>query len=949
MDFHFAENRKLKCLLLLAVCCCLLPLHGQFFGLGRDLGAGNVGDMGMPKIGNLAREDIDMSADSYEYVGSNLVARGHAVIKVKSLQITADAVTVNLLTKDLEAAGNVVFSVQTVTNKRLTPEEYEKQMENPAVKVVANDITTQPDGNQMISASLIRNAAYLTAERASGNLESGSLQFRNFVISAGFMYFRGEFAERYPDGTLKMFDSRMSTCEYELDSNAHYDILSNVMTLNPREANRGLHNYNPDYGEHSLLMLSNFINVWNVPILWLPILYKPKDANSFGIRFEFGNYSRWGYYLRTVKEFELLDDPAIVRAGLIVDYYQQRGFGFGATVDILTENSKTEFFGFYIRDRNPYMFWDKDRGKVEDGYTKDEWYSRYGRYLLPKNRYEFRLANLTHLTPRLDFRGVLDVFSDFNFLEDYFEPRYDQNVQPPTFAALEYQGEKFSATLQATIRVNSFYTALDRRPELRFDFFRQELFENIYYQGQTSAGYYWNRWREYDYSRMENPGLSIPGILTLEKSTKLWPEIVRRYGRNNKIGAAQYLMQLDPEKYGPYFEDPKDYKSFRFDTLHGLYYPFKLFGFLNLIPRALGRFTAYSNSPKEDMDIDDLYTIYMIDQPYRWPSYQTKIRNYDHKGGARYRFAFELGLEGNVKLSRTWQTPKNAFWEIDGLRHVAVPYFNLVYIPPPTVSYKNIYYFDDVDQIDRQAFIRLGIQNRLQTRKNNQIYQWISMENYWDFHFEKTDDFNHIGDLGTIFRFTPTPKLSLFSEFLLDVGGNNDHDQTVRRGRRDVGRPGISWKLINRFSVGFRYKIATDWVFSASYNYSDAYRQRTIYSMGSTLAQINATTQFRSYVTRNQVLRGSLSFPTFDKRLKGAIYLAYDVDADLIDNLGISLRRDFHCWYLILAAGLYTDREYSAKEHWKSVWGHYINITVGLSAMPGLAYSSNFSGEQSYD
>ena len=926
----------------------LLPtLHGGAIGgSGGISGLNDDSDfksaVALPDFKSFQREDTDMSADSYEYIGSNLIARGHAVIRVKNLQITADSIAINLLTKDMEAAGNVILSTQVTQKKILSAAEYEKYLEQPSVKVVAEGIITRPDGNQSIRAKLIFNAAYLSAERASGSLETGALQFRNFFIKAGYMYFRGGLAERYPNGTLKMFDSRMTTCEYEMDSNAHYGIESSVMTLTPRESNRSIYNYNPDQGEHSLLMLSNFINVWNVPVFWLPALYKPADSNSFGIRFEFGHYSRWGYYLRTSKEFDIIEEPAVVRAGLIVDYYERRGFGLGTTVDVLTKNSKTEFFAYYIHDRDPYEFWSGDRGDVEPGYTSKEWFSRFGRYELPKDRYEFRLANLTHLTPRLDFRGVVDVLSDFNFLEDFFEARYDRDVQPPSYAALEYQGENFSATLQAAFRVNDFFTTIERLPEIRFDFFRQELFKNIYYQGETSAGYYRSRWREYDFPRSANPSLNIYQLLLNEGQTWRWQEILRRYGRNNRVGAAEYLLQVDHDAFAPYFDDPADYKSFRFDTLHGLYYPFQLFGFLNLIPRALARFTAYSDSSKKKIDIDDLYSMYSVDQKYLWPGYQIKVQNYDDKGGARYRLAFELGLEGNMKISRTWQTPRNAFWQIDGLRHVAVPYFNLTYIPKPTVDYQNLYYFDEVDQIEKEAFIRLGIQNRLQTRRNNRLYQWISMENYWDFHFESTDHFNHIGDLGTLLSFTPTSKLMFYTQLLLDVGGNGTHDQTVRRGSKDAGRPGLDWDLINKFNVGFRYKFTDDWVFNARYYYSDYYEQRTIYSMGSTLAQINATTQFRSYVSRNQYASASLAFPTFDKRLKGSVYIAYDIDDDLIDDMGITLRRDFHCWYLALTAGLSSDREYSEKKkQYQKEWSPYVSFTLGISAMPGLAYSAH--------
>ena len=113
--------------------------------------------------------------------------------------------------------------------------------------------------------------------------------------------------------------------------------------------------------------------------------------------------------------------------------------------------------------------------------------------------------------------------------------------------------------------------------------------------------------------------------------------------------------------------------------------------------------------------------------------------------------------------------------------------------------------------------------------------------------------------------------------------------------------------------------------------------------MGSTLAQSVATTQFRSYIYRDQYLSAALAFPTPDKRLKGIIYVSYDVDADLVDDLGLTLRRDFHCWYVALTTGIWSDRTYSeTKKSYDKDWTPYVNVTVGLSAMPGLAYSAKY-------
>ena len=113
--------------------------------------------------------------------------------------------------------------------------------------------------------------------------------------------------------------------------------------------------------------------------------------------------------------------------------------------------------------------------------------------------------------------------------------------------------------------------------------------------------------------------------------------------------------------------------------------------------------------------------------------------------------------------------------------------------------------------------------------------------------------------------------------------------------------------------------------------------------MGSTLAMVNATSSFKSYMSREQTINGTLSFPTFDKRLKGRIFASYDIDEDLIDGLGVVFRRDFHCWYLVLATGLSNDRKYhTEKKRWRKEWSPFVSVTVGISAMPGLAYTANY-------
>jgi len=99
-------------------------------------------------------------------------------------------------------------------------------------------------------------------------------------------------------------------------------------------------------------------------------------------------------------------------------------------------------------------------------------------------RYDIKFANMTHLTPNLDFRGQVELLSDFNVLRDFFPERYNESVEPPTYVALEHQTERTVESLYANVKVNRFFTTVEHLPELKFEMPRQELFGNLYFQGE---------------------------------------------------------------------------------------------------------------------------------------------------------------------------------------------------------------------------------------------------------------------------------------------------------------------------------------------------------------------------------------------------------------------------------------------------------------------------------
>ena len=834
---------------------------------------------------NTLLDGIDASADVFEYIGDNMIARGHVVICTKDMQLTADNAVIHTPTRDIEASGNVSFIRKQTVEKIVDMEEYGDLLDDVRKKVEVLETVQSPLGRQKIKVRITDTVAYMRAERIAGNLNSGAVKFQNFAMKAGSIYAAAGLAERKVSGVISTENTRISTCEYMMDDHDHYAFTASTAYITPRGFQSGVKNYNPDHSDHSILLVNPILRLWDIPLVWFPALYKPRETDSFGMDLAAGYYSEWGFWLRSSKNFELYDDP-YVNMGILFDYYSQRGFGGGLTGTVVTGNSRTEFFGYGMRDRDPY------ENRITRGHEVEE-YRRRLRLDIPKNRYDFKLSNVTHITPRLDFRGQIEFLSDIDILDDYFNSRYKENIQPPTYAALEYQADWASFSVLTTAKVNSFDSVLQRLPEARIDIPRQELFGGLYYQGENSVGYLNNRWRTFD-------------------------------------------------ERGPYGK-LKNYGSGRFDSLHMFYYPLS-FDYLNIVPRAGLRLTAYTATSEDDITDDDLNAMFAANALEAGLRDHSPFVNYNVKNNAKLRFMSEFGVEVNTRFYRTWQDVRSAWMGFDGLRHVIVPYINYTYIPKPNLDPERILYFDDIDRLREQNFARFGLINRLQTRDGDygaeRIREWASLETYWDFHAIRQDGFNHSGDLGVKLKLTPFDGLSLSSELVFDIGNNNDlKPQVTRSNGRKADNPGLNqWHTLNEWNTTLKYKISDDWSIRASYYFSNRYWRRSVYSMGSMLDAVIATsTSLKVRETANQDFNFGITFPTYiDKKLKGEFYMTYDINEALMEDIGVRLTRDFHCFKAGVELGCETDRDDNGRKD----ESFYVTGFISLSSMPSAGFSS---------
>ncbi|HMP74680.1 MAG TPA: LPS assembly protein LptD [Kiritimatiellia bacterium] len=299
--------------------------------------------------------------------------------------------------------------------------------------------------------------------------------------------------------------------------------------------------------------------------------------------------------------------------------------------------------------------------------------------LVDNERYRLKLRHNQSFSTRDFLISEFNYVSDPEFLKDFFREEHLNGVQPENRATLTHLGDNFVAALQFNVRLNDFYENVNRLPELTLKANRQELGDSgLYYESDSSASF-------------------------LER---VFPE-----------GSAN-----------------EDYDAFRIDSRHTVYYPTRHFGFLNVTPRAGYRGTYYSDTSQKETVTNqvvntDTNGIVTVDD---------EIVTLTRDTGADLRNVYELGFETSFKAFRTWDD-LIVLGEGDGLRHVAEPFIRHTYIPEPNLLPENLPQFDAVDQVTDQHTLRLGMRNKLQTRRAGTPVDLVNALVYTDYRIEKNE------------------------------------------------------------------------------------------------------------------------------------------------------------------------------------------------------------------
>jgi len=535
----------------------------------------------------------------------------------------------------------------------------------------------------------------LTGQRALFNLESKQMRGLEFAGSHFPMLFRA-----FNFRAMSQTEFRVRDAIFTADDNSKPDFHVKAHSVRV-------------YTDSRVVFSNATAYIGQTPIFWFPYLWA--DIKNPGFAFLPGYDSRWGAYLLTAYGWNIRKGiDAAVRA----DFRSKFGPSLGFDMKMLYGKDDRNYGAL----RSDYVFETKDVTTVsspgEPAETKTT------------QRYRVSFQQRLFLTDDIYATADINVLSDVDFLQDFYPNEYRINPQPDNVLSLTKWNEFYTINLIARWQMNDFQDVTERLPEFVADFKQLQFFGlPVNYDGET-------------------------GVANLR----------RTFSNDPSSGETNY----------------PDYGAVRFDTFHQWSLPKTYFGWLSVIPKVGIRGTYYSQSgsflnPNGESTAIDPVTGQptIVNQSYNStpmndpsPVLRTK--------GAVFRAVANYGLEVSGKLSNTFEKVQSRWLGLDGLRHVVQPYINYsgVYNMGPSPS--DIYQFDRVvqstqllplnfpqftavDSIDTWNIVRLGVRQRLQTRRDNKTFQWFTLDTFMDVNMQNPYASGPVSNLFNVMTFRPVP------------------------------------------------------------------------------------------------------------------------------------------------------------------------------------------------
>ena len=411
-------------------------------------------------------------------------------------------------------------------------------------------------------------------------------------------------------------------------------------------------------------------------VFYLPWMSRSLKNERQGFEVEPGSDGRFGFYLLTAYNWYLNES---LSGDYRADYRQKRGLAGGVDLHYMDKKwGQGKLITYFAHDTSP---------------NSQSWHNPYE--TVPTDRYRVTWQDQTPLREDITFKANINKQSDSRVIEDFYRDEFSHQAQPQSTIELEKYDPGYMMSFWARPPVNSLYTMTEQIPAFAVDVKRQQLFGSpVYYDGLLTVEHLQRHFSNIDSNSFINPLVPGSGV-------------------------------------------PNDYNVTRFDWLNQISFPQMYFGWLSVIPRAGARETWYSSSP--------LGYAASAGGPY------SPIG----AGPQQTRMTFPMGVESSFKLSNVYDI-NDPFWDVHGVRHIIQPTLETAYTPSPDTSPNQLYQFDStsrydpnmattrlrtldpvaneqIDALDRQEVVRVGLRNKLQTKRDGQTEDFVNANIYAEY------------------------------------------------------------------------------------------------------------------------------------------------------------------------------------------------------------------------
>ena len=555
------------------------------------------------------------------------------------------------------------------------------QIHYAGISIYADHAEYNPDTRDVLLVGNVRiynGETLFNGQRAFYNLETKQMRALEFEGGAGPLRFRSLSTRGFGTKEFRLRDSELTTSDSSMPD---WHVRAKTIRLYPNDR---------------VVFLNTALYVGKVPVFWLPYGYA--NLKHTGIQIAPGYDSNWGGYLLTSYTFPIGTGNNFL-ATIRQDYRTLRGYAAGFDANFrLGKNDRSwgKFVSYYANDLDPGQ---RTGGPGELPETASS------------SRYRISYGSKLFLTDDLYVTFDINKLSDRDFMQDFYPAENRFNPQPDNNVTVTKLDDVYSLSLVTRWQMNNFQETTERKPEAAFDFKQEPLFGfPVFYDGTTALG-----------------------------------QLNRNFA-NDSFG--------------------QDYGATRFDTFHQLSAPQTLWGWLSAIPKIGIRGTFYSQggSFQGSNGIINTYPYdYTAANGTNNTDTNVPVGNALHSTGNVFRPIFNAGLENSFKIARSFEGVQSRWIGLDGLRHIFQPYSNLSYVYAGGPNVNQVLQFDRllpnnpnattrsgyqpsstqleplnfpqfaaIDSIDTWAIWRLGVRNRLQTRRDGSTLDWFYLDTFAD-------------------------------------------------------------------------------------------------------------------------------------------------------------------------------------------------------------------------